>query len=148
MLTALEDVLYGRRSNRWSMPPQPDQLRDGIIDLPRSDWLEKTNEQGSNRLKSGSKSNSIGAEHNEAIRTPHHALAWWQFSPTTRVHSLARAITPDPFDPVQNTEKFQGLRINARTDTAFSFSRLLPALPSQQGSPCQSHLSGKDRSAQ
>src|SRR5262249_11464616 len=51
------------------------------------------------------------------------------------------------FDPVQNTEKFQGLRINARTDTAFSFSRLLPALPSQQGSPCQSHLSGKDRSA-
>jgi hypothetical protein len=34
---------------------------------PRSDWLEKTNEQGSNRLKSGSKPNSIGAEHNEAM---------------------------------------------------------------------------------
>ena len=44
-----------RQPSRWSMPPQPDQLRDGIIDLPRSDWLEKTNEQGSNRLKSGSK---------------------------------------------------------------------------------------------
>jgi len=28
---------------------------------------KKTNEQGSNRLKSGSKPNSIGAEHNEAM---------------------------------------------------------------------------------
>jgi hypothetical protein len=40
---------------------------DGIVDLGAAAGLEKTNKRGSNRLRSGSKPNAIGAEHNEAI---------------------------------------------------------------------------------
>ena len=76
------------------------EQRDGIDDLDGG-WLEKTNERGSNRLRSGSKPNPIGAEHDKRDLTPHDALA-----------RLAMILSQ-----------------YSRTDTSFSFSRLLPALP-------------------
>jgi len=42
------------------------EQRDGIVDLGAETGMKK-HERGSDRLRSGSKPNSIGAEHNEAM---------------------------------------------------------------------------------
>jgi hypothetical protein len=128
-------MLPGRRRS-WSGWGGIDQ-RDGIIDLCGSGWLEKTNERGSNRLRSGSKPNSIGAQHNEAIgcRMTHSQGSNSVAKHSALIGSHARLFPRHSILSHQNTEKFQGMAsFNARTDTGFSFSRLLPALPSQQGS--------------
>jgi hypothetical protein len=95
--------------------------RDGIIDLLSSGWLGKKerarldNEAIGRRMTHSQGSNSV-AKHS-ALMVPH-----------------ARRFPRHSILSHQNTEKFQGMpSFNARTDTGFLFSRLLPALPSQQG---------------
>jgi hypothetical protein len=65
-----------------------------------------------------------------------HRMTHWQGSNSVVKHSVlivshARLFQGHSILSHQNTEKFQGMAsFNARTDTGFSFSRLLSALPS------------------
>jgi hypothetical protein len=63
------------------------EQRDGIVDLGAETGMKK-HERGSDRLRSGSKPNSIGATHNHAIgRMTHRKVA-------IRSHATAAATTP------------------------------------------------------
>src|SRR6516225_11742607 len=100
------------------------EQRDGIVDLGAETGMKK-HERGSDRLRSGSKPNSIGATHNHAIGRMTHSQASNSVAqaPALMV-SHARLFQGNSDSVDQNTEKFQGLaRINTRTDIARTAAR-------------------------
>src|SRR6516164_11719014 len=79
------------------------EQRDGIVDLGAETGMKK-HERGSDRLRSGSKPNSIGATHNHAIGRMRHSQG-----------SIGRLSTRVDGEPGENSSMISRSRACGRT---------------------------------
>jgi hypothetical protein len=101
------------------------EQRDGIVDLGAEIGMKKHG-RGSDRLRSGSKPNSIGATHNHAIGRMTHSQGSNSVAQAPVVDGLARTAIPGQF-------RFCRTKI-LRSSRGWRASTLAPISPEQQSS--------------